>query len=53
MFTKSRRKREGGIVAKFDKSTAHYIRRTPLPSYLETEVLVLDDLRSKLIETGI
>jgi deoxycytidylate deaminase len=52
VFTKSRWKREGGIVAKFDKSTAHYIRRTPLPSYTETETLVLDDLRSKLIMTG-
>jgi hypothetical protein len=52
VFTKSRWKREGGTVAQFDKSSAHYIRRTPLPAYIETETLVLDDLRLKLISAG-
>ncbi len=52
VFTKSRWKREGGIVSKFDKYSAHYIRRTPLPAYVETEALVLDDLRRNLIEAG-
>ncbi len=52
VFTKSRWKREGGTVAKFDKATAHYIRRTPLPAYEEVETLLLDELLKELTESG-
>ncbi|MEW6537818.1 MAG: anti-phage dCTP deaminase [Pseudomonadota bacterium] len=52
VFTKSRWKREGGVVAKFDKSTAHYIRRTPIPAYEQVEVILLDELHTELRSKG-
>lgn len=50
VFTKSRWKREGGSVAKFDKATSHFIRRTPLPAYQKVEELLLDELLTRLLD---
>jgi deoxycytidylate deaminase len=52
LFTKARWKKTGGGMPVFDKKTASYIRRTPIPGYLETEISLLDELNTKLLETG-
>ena len=44
LFTKSRWKRDAEVV-RFDEKTARFIRRTPLPAYVKTEVLLNDELR--------
>ncbi len=50
VFTKARWKKDRGIISEFEKSDAFYIRRTPLPAYLRTEEILLDDLDKALRE---
>ena len=48
LFTKSRWKRDAAVI-RFDGKTARFIRRTPLPAYVKTEVLLNDELRNSLL----
>jgi len=48
LFTKARWKKNGGIVPKFDKKTASYIRRTPIPVYIDVEALILSEFEKDL-----
>lgn len=52
VFTKVRWKKEGGIVDKFEKRNASYVRRTPIPAYLQVEELLLDEMNHLLREAG-
>ena len=54
LFTKARWKRDKlGNVTEFTKHQASYVRTTPLPAYLETERLLLDELNLKLQTEGL
>lgn len=50
VFTKSRWKREGGLVPSFVKKGGSFIRRTPVPAYPGVEAVLLADLSSLLVE---
>jgi deoxycytidylate deaminase len=52
LFTKSRWKRDGGMVPDFLKTGARFIRRTPVPAYPGAEALLLDDLSKLLAAKG-
>jgi hypothetical protein len=53
VFAKSKWKSKDGTVPAFDPTTAVFIRQTPIPSYLQTELLLGDELLDKLVAAGL
>ena len=49
VFTKARWKKDGGVVRRFEKQKASYIRRTPIPAYPQTEDILLAELNVSLL----
>jgi cytidine deaminase len=52
VFTKARWKSERGKIEAFARKSASFIRRTPIPSYIETEKHLLYELKIRLTAKG-
>jgi deoxycytidylate deaminase len=48
VFTKARWKKEDGKVTDFRKETGSFVRRTPIPAYIDIEKVLLDELNKNL-----
>lgn len=52
IFSKGKWKSKDGTVPEFDARAASFVSQSPVPQYLKTEQVVVDGLRSTLIDAG-